>query len=181
MKAFTAVETVIVIGLSLLILLALQNLFFNFNSVLGADGGLISAASGAGRIVREAEAVILPADRVLASHTFSGTVYASGPATLVLELPAVDNTGASVSGKYDYAAVYITGTTAYRLLEADPASARVSGTKQLSTAVQTLAFAYDNADYAQVKKVAIDARTQVVVKGQTFSGHVRQQVYLRNH
>jgi len=181
MKGFTLIETTIVIGLTVLITAAIGNFYINFNSVLGSDGGIMSVASGAGKIVNEAETMILPANQVLASYVFSGTTYTTSATTLVLELPAIDSSGNRITGKYDYAVFFVSGTTSYRIMQADSSSNRISGKKQLSTTVDTLTFAYDNVDFTKVKKVDIDVQTKVVIKGKAVIGHLHKQVYLRNH
>ncbi|OGG78085.1 hypothetical protein A3A36_02875 [Candidatus Kaiserbacteria bacterium RIFCSPLOWO2_01_FULL_52_12b] len=181
MKGFTLLETVIVAGLGAFTLFILVNFYLNFNSVLGADGGLMNVSKDVRSIVGETEALILPARRVLSSHSFGADTYASDTDTLVLELPSIDSSGVQIFGKYDYAVLYLDGTTAYLRILSDPASSRLSGTKQLATTVNTLALTYDNADFTLVRKVDIDIQTRVVVKEDVLSAHLHQQTYLRNY
>jgi len=181
MKGFTLIETIIVIGLTVFIMVALGNFYVNFNTVLGSNGGRMSVASGAGKIINEAEAMILPASHVLSSHEFSGTTYETNGNTVVLELPSINNSGTSIEGKYDYAVFFVNDTTAYRLLQTDPESSRISGTKQLSTEVYALSFSYDNADVTQARKVAVDVQTRLVIKGEIITNQLHEQIYLRNY
>ena len=181
MKGFTLLETVIVIGLTVFIMAALGNFYLNFNSVLGINGGRISVASGARNVMSEAETMILPAKQVLSSYEFSGTIYTTDANTIVLELPAINSSGTFIEGKYDHAVFYVSGTTVYRLLQADPESSRISGIKQLSTAVHALSFSYDNADFTQVRKVDVTIQTSIVIKGESITHQLHEQIYLRNH
>ena len=181
MKGFSLVETVIVIGLTVFIMVALGNFYLNFNSVLGVNGGRMSVASGAGKIINEAEAMMLPASHVLSSHEFSGTTYETNANTAVLELPSINSSGVSIEGKYDYAVFFVSDTTAYRLLQTDPESSRIPGTKQLSTAVHTLSFSYDHADFTQVRKVVVNVQTSIVIKGEIITNQLQEQIYLRNY
>lgn len=180
-KGFTLLETVIVAGLGAFTLFILVNFYLNFNSVLGADGGLMNVSRDARSIIGETETVVLPAVHVLASHSFEGTAYTSNANTLVLELPSINSSGVQILDTYDYVVLYTVGTTAYLQTLSDPASSRASGTKQLATTVNILTFAYDNADFALVKKIDIDVQTEVTLKGETMTNHLHQQVYLRNY
>jgi len=180
-SGFTFIEMVVVVGVSAFVALALALLYLNFNTLLNSENGQIAAANDAGRILTEVEALTLPADQVLASHSFAGTTYSSGASTLVLELPSIDSTGAVVAGKYDYAVIYQTSSTTTRILAPDAASARQGGTKRLAATVNSLAFAYDNTDFTLVSKVDVDVQTSSVSKGKTVTAHLHEALYLRNH
>lgn len=181
MKGFTLVETIIVVGIMAFAMGALTLLYLNFNTVLGTGGALKAVAADAGRVMNEAETLILPASAVLSSHSFSGTNYSSGASTLVLELPSIDGTGAVLAGEYDYAVIYQAGSTTMRILAPDSSSARTSGTKKLASTVSTLTFTYDSGDFTAVSKVDVDVQTVTVSKGKATSGRLREQIYLRNH
>jgi hypothetical protein len=180
-KGFTLLETVIVIGISAFIMLALVTFYLNFNAVLGTDGALVGVADGARATLGEAELLVLPAHRVLSSHIFSATTSSSNAGALVLEIPSIDSTGAVVAGRYDYALFYKSGTTAYRLLEVDAASSRLAGTKKLSARISSLTFSYNSADFALVTSVEIDVVASSTVKSRTVSTHLREKLYLRNY
>ena len=181
MKGFTLVETVIVIALTLMVALALATLYGNFINLSADNNAIMSTASGARSVIAETENLVSPADQVLAEHTFSDSTYASGTTTLVLELPSIDSTGASISGKYDYAVLYLTGSTTMRLLAPDAASSRVAGTKELSTAVNALSFAYDNVDFTKVREITVDVETLLMVQQEAITDEEHEQIYLRNH
>lgn len=178
-RAFTLVETIITIAISVVALIALTNLFLTFTTVYGYQQAFIAAGSS-GAAMNALRASVLPAAQVLASHTFSGTTYSSSANTLVLELPAINSSGAPMSGANDYVAFYVSGTMLYRLTEAAAGSLRVSGLRQLSTALASLSFTYDSADFTQVTNVIADLTTQTAYKQQAVENHVREQLYLRN-
>jgi prepilin-type N-terminal cleavage/methylation domain-containing protein len=179
-RGFTLIEMIITLGISVVALIALVNIFLTFNSVYGYQQAFMAAAGSAGSAMNALEAAVLPADQVLASHSFSGTAYSSGATALVLELPAVDSAGNIVAGVKDYIAFYTSGTTLYRLTLAGAGSARVSGTKKLSTTLNSISFTYDNADFTKVTNVTADVQTQAQYKQQTVQGHLSEQLYLRN-
>lgn len=179
-KGFTLIETVIVIGITLIALAALVNLFLIFNSIFGYQQAYMKTAGAAGSALAAFEAAVLPAAQVLASHDFSGTIYSSAATVLVLELPSVDSSGGIISNTKDYIVFYTSSGTLYELTEVGTGSVRMSGNKQLCTTVSSLAFTYDNVDFTQVTSVIVDLQAQTQYKQLTAQGHVREQLYLRN-
>lgn len=179
-KGFTLIETFIVIGISVVALIALVNLFLVFNSVYGYQQAFMAAAGSASTATNAVEAAVLPANQVLASHSFSGTTYASGAATLVLELPATDSSGNIIAGVKDYIVFYASGATLYRLTEAGAGSVRISELKKLSTTLQSISFTYNDPDFTKVISVTTDIATQAQFKQQAVQGHLTEQLYLRN-
>ena len=179
MKGFTLVETVIVVGLTALILTAIANLFYIYYQVNGTDLAYRSAGS-AGSAMAAISAAVVPADGVLTSHAFSGTTYTTGSTTLVLELPAIDSSGVIIASTYDYIAFYTSGTTLYRIIATGAGSSRTAGTKTLTTALANLTFSYNNADPSQATTVTADLRTSATYKQQSAGERVREAIKMRN-
>jgi len=179
-RGFSLIETIAVIGVTVMALIALTNLFLIFNTTYGYQQAVVATAGSAGAAMNALGAAVLPADRVLASRDFSGTAYASATTTLVLELPAADSSGNMLPGAYDYIVFYLSDGTLYRLIEAAPGSVRVSNTKQLSSAIGSLAFTYDDSDFARITKVSADLTTRAFYKQQAVRSHLTGQWYLRN-
>ncbi|MCX6786962.1 MAG: type II secretion system protein [Candidatus Kaiserbacteria bacterium] len=180
-RAFTLIETIIVIALSVCMMIALGSLLYSFNSISGFQQASLQSSGSASIIMREVESLTFPADAVLQTHQFLNASYTSSSTALVLEIPSVNSSGNVISNTYDYAAFYIVGTNAYRLLEANALSKRSSGTKQLSSTVYTLTFAYDNVDFTKANIVTIDVQTQAYAKQNILSDHRHEQIRLRNH
>lgn len=179
-RAFTLVETVIVVTVSAIMFTAISVLIYNLNKTSEYQQTVLQSSGSAGMLVKEVEALTLPADAVLQTHTFSGTVRTSTSTTLVLEIPSIDSSGNIVPNAHDYAAFYTTGTDAYRVLEANISSQRVSGTKKLSSTVNSLTFSYNNTDFTQVDTITVDAQMRAQVKQELVYDHRQQQVRLRN-
>ena len=179
-NGFTFVELVVTLGISTLALIGLVNLFLVFNSVYGYQQILLATAGSAGAAMSTIEDSVLPASHVLTSHTFSGTTYASGTSTLILELPAVDSSGNIVSDTKDYVAFSSSTTMLYRLTQASINSVRISGLKQLSTTLQSLTFTYNDNDFTKVTQVTVDLQTQAQFKEQTAQSTLHEQMRLRN-
>lgn len=180
LRGFTLIETIITIGLSVVAFIALTNLFIIFNTTYGYQQAFMLAAGSASTAMNSFEETILPAEQVLASHSFNGTAYSSSTTTLVLSLPAIDGSGNIISGTKDYAVFYASSTMLYQLTETGAGSVRLSGLKQLSTTLQSLSFIYDDADFAKVASVLVDMTTQAQFKQQSVQEHLREQLHLRN-
>ncbi|MFA5942349.1 MAG: hypothetical protein WC798_01615 [Candidatus Paceibacterota bacterium] len=180
-RGFSLVETVIVVALSVVMLLTLGFLVYSFNESVSYQQAIAQSSGSADMLMREAGSLVLPADAVLQTHTFSSSTHTSSSTTLVIEIPSIDSSGMVIANTYDYATFYTEGPDAYRLLEANTLSRRVSGTKLLSSTVSALTFSYDAADFTQVDTVTIDLQTQAQVKQHPLSDHRQEQLRLRNH
>ncbi|MCX6786415.1 MAG: hypothetical protein NTU85_01170 [Candidatus Kaiserbacteria bacterium] len=179
-SGFTLVETLIVIALSVGMLIVLCMLIRSFNTSYSYEQGAAISAESARSVMRETESLTLVADHVLQSHTFSTTTYTSSSTVLVLEIPSIDSSGAIISSTYDYAVFYSNGTHAYRILAANAASKRVSGTKQLSDTISSLTFSYNNTNFTLVNTITVDVQTLMQLRGQSSIDHRSEQLYLRN-
>lgn len=179
-NGFTLVETVIVIALTAVMMLALTNLYINFNTLYVFQQTLIATAQSAGSAMNAVHAAILPANQVPASHTFASGTLSSDADTIVLELPTVNTSGAIIAGTYDHIAFYLTGTDLYQLIEANAASARVSGTKKVASLVESLTFTYDDPDFTKVKSVETDILVRLTPQSGPVETHLREKFYLRN-
>lgn len=173
----TMVETVMVIAIFAFIMIALAQLFLGFGNLFNMQESSIDSSVSLRRVAREMQWAVLQADRVVAARQFSGAPYASGSSTLIVELPAVSASGDIIAGSFDYMALAASGTQVYVLTEAAVGSARTSGTKTLS-AMQSLLFAYDNADFSAVREVHMSATTTPA--SNATPQHVEVRAYLRN-
>ena len=179
-RGTTLVEAVVIVAVSVVVLIALVNLFFVFNMIYGYQQAFIATAGSAGISLNALEASVLPAEAVLVSRSFSGTTYTSGATTLVLALPAVDDSGEMLSGVTDYVAFYASSTEFYRLVEAGAGSVRLSGRTKLSSTLFSVSFTYDNADFTQVRNVTADFETRGTFKQALLTSRLHGSWHLRN-
>jgi len=179
-SGFTLIETVIALGLFIVLLFAFLQIFEGTQQIFLTQQNVTDVAGSASLLMTDITAAAAQADQVLSSYTFSGTTYSTNAATLVLELPTVNSSGNIVSGAHDYIAFYSSAGNAYEIASADPSSARQSGTKKLSDALSSMAFTYDNATYSLVTSVDTDIVTQATADGLTPNAHLNQLTYLRN-
>ena len=180
MRAFTLIETVVVVALSVVLMLAIAQLSLLFGNTIAFQNASIGNLLGANTITDAVRTAGLQADHIVANHAFSGFQRSTGTTTVVFELPSVDASGSIVPNTYDYVGIYASGTEAYRVLDAGSGSARISGTKRLSDALDSLSFTYDSSDVSLATNVLLEATTSAVVKGVTSEMHLYERIYLRN-
>ena len=179
-RGFSFAETVVVVAILIILLIALLGIYLNYSKVYTYQQALIKTSNSARIAMNELRSAALQSDKIIDSYSFSGTTYSSNENTLVLEIPSIDGSGNIVSGKYDYAVFYTSGTNLYKRVQPESSSSRPSGTKQLSDTVAMLSFAYNNADLAIANKVDADIRMQAAAGKQTATYNLQQAIYLRN-
>lgn len=177
---FTIVELLIVIAVAGLIGAAMIELFISYDSTVSLQRASIETDTSATMLTNELRDMILQANAIVASHAFSGTSLSTGTTSLVLSLPSIDSAGSVINGTYDYIGFYASGTIAYRLIDANGSSARVSGSKQLSRALSSMTFSYPVADATQATSTTFSIITSMTVRGKTTEARLSESVYLRN-
>jgi type II secretory pathway pseudopilin PulG len=179
-NGFTLVETLIVLGIGILMMFALIQFFLSFNSTFSYMTKSIDVASDASRIMNEISSSIMTSKQVLSSYTFSGVNYQSSSTALVLELPSIDSSGTIIVSTYDHIAFYTTASSTYKLTAAAVTSSRKSSLIDLSDQVQSLTFTYDNGTFSSVTKVDTDVVTKRTYANRSAQTHLHEQVRLRN-
>lgn len=179
-KGFTLVEILISTAVVGLIMLVLYNVYIGYNAVFVIQQARIEVNGSAREVVDEFKHTALQASQVVASHTISGEDYTSGSDEAVFRLPAIDSTGATIAGVYDYVAFFASSTSVYKVTDAGAGSARGSGTRRLSDTLSVLAFTYNNASLSLATSTDIDIQTQKTVGGQVIQAHLHESARLRN-
>lgn len=179
-RAFTLVETIIVIALFVVVMFGAMQLYLIFGRVIIGQESTIDVTLDSSTLVDAVRHAGAQASQVVASHTFSGVSYNSGTTTAIFKLPAIDSSGALIAGSFDYVGIHASGTEAYRFIDGAQGSARTSGTKLLANTLKALRFTYDNGSFPLVTSVVTDATTSALVRGQDTQRHLRGVVHLRN-
>ena len=180
LSGLTFIETVIVVGIFSLMLIALVDLLIGYYQLYDTQSATIDVGGSAVRLVTELHTAALQSDQILASHACNGTTYTSGATTVVFEMPSVDSSGNIIANTYDYECVYVSGTNVYAILVPGSGSARPSVTRTLTSVLSQLSLTYDNADFTKVTEVTVDATTSETSVNQTPTTHIKEVNYLRN-
>lgn len=177
---FTLIEIVVGIGVISILIFSLLNLYLAYGSLYNFQNAELTTLSEGRTVMSEFTLFTIQAYRVVGNFTFSTTTYYSGTSTLVLQIPAIASDGSIISNIWDYIVFYPSGNNLYRQTQANAGSARVSGTKLLTSNLQSLSFTYDNIDFTQVQKVSIDLNLQKQDSKYTATSHLTEQLILRN-
>lgn len=181
MGGFTLLETVITIALTAVIMLAIANLYINFNTLYIYQETYTATTNAASSALSAVSAAVLPANQVVASHSFTIGTLSSGTSTVVFELPSVSASGAIVANAHDYIGFYIAGTDFYRVVAANASSARISGTKRIAPLVSAMTFGYDTADPTQATRISATTTTALSTqRSGVVETTLHEQFYLRN-
>ena len=180
MKGFTLIEIIVGIGVFILLIFALFNLYLVYGSLYSFQDTQLTATMDGRVAMSEITFLTVQAYRVVGNITIATTTYYSGTTTLVLQIPSMAAGDGTISNTWDYAVFYINGTNLYRTIQANAASSRISGTRLLTGNLQNLVFSYDNADLTQAQKVSIDINIQTQTAKYTATNHSTEQVTLRN-
>lgn len=179
-SAFTLIEVLITIALSVILILAIEKLYVVYGRVIISQKSSIEVALGGNNIMDAVRDAGSQARQIVATHAFSGLNYNSSTTTVLFELPSVDASGAIIAGAYDYIGIHASSTVAYRLIDAAPGSSRLSGEKRLTNVLGALSFVYDTQSFPSVTNIIVDATTSAIVRGETIQTHLREHIYLRN-
>jgi type II secretory pathway pseudopilin PulG len=179
-RAFTLIETIIVIAITAMALLALITLILMFYRIQGQHRALMEVNVSAATSMNAFVDAILPASKILPSANTSGLPYVSSNTSLVLELPSIDASGYVIPGVVDHIVFTLAGQTLTEQIEAGVGSVRQSTSRVLSTAVSSLTFTYDDPTLVNVTNVLIDLRTRASYQQTTMSAQVSEKLYIRN-
>lgn len=179
-RAFTLIEVVITIGLFIIVMLGMSELYIVYGRAIVSQKAAISVALDGNSIMDAVSSAARQADHVVATHTFSGVAYTSGATTALFELPAYDASGAIIANTFDYIGISASGASVYRIIDAAAGSVRVSGRKQIANVLEDLNFTYDTDIFPSVTSVIVSATTSAAARGVTSRLHLQEHAYLRN-
>ncbi len=156
-RGFTLAEVLVVTGLmSILISLGVGIFLANNKFYQNQTGKVLNV-----NVTREAADRINEYTRLgitfATSHIYNLVTYTTGPETLILQIPSVESDGDIISGVFDYVIITKDLGAANRLLlivDSHPSSSRLARFYEITSALTSLSFTYDNADLSLARKVA---------------------------
>ncbi|MDZ4243601.1 MAG: prepilin-type N-terminal cleavage/methylation domain-containing protein [Candidatus Doudnabacteria bacterium] len=154
---FTLAEILVVIALLvILITIGVQIFLYNnrfYENQAGEIFSITATRETADRINEYARAAVALEN----THLYGSTTYATDAQTVIFRIPGIDAAGQTISGVYDYAIMGPNPSDTKRLElivdSPDPASVREPRLLLLTDKLTSIAFTYDNADPALVRKV----------------------------
>lgn len=181
-SGFTLIETIIVVALFAIMIVAIFGLFDYHAKIYKYQEALVRVSGSARSALNAIQFYTLQAHAVLASQTVNGTAYTSnGSSTMILQLPALNGSGNIISNTWDYVVFHVNGANLIETIQADPASSRNSGDVLLSDSLQSIVFTYDNNSFPLVGKVTLSLQTTQQLVSGTVSFQTEGTFSLRNH
>lgn len=179
-SGFTIIEIVIVIGISIILLVGLLNLFYWHQRIYSQEEASVrTTASVRSALVNISEAAA-QAVTIEASHNFSGTDYTTSGSTLVLKLPAINSSDSVIANTYDYFVFYLNGSSVYLIIEPGAGSIRGAVSKKLADNVQSFALTYNNGTPSAASTVTIDMQAVITTRNNNVTTQVSDTIFLRN-
>lgn len=173
-EAMTVVFLVVLLSVVLTDIFITHGRIFNLSSA-NSDFELQGAETteAVGKIIRVA-------DKTLSARTINSENFTASSGVLILEMPSINSSGQVISGKYDYAAVYLSGGQVFLSQEADAVSSRPTSKRVLADSVGSLQFVRDNADPASVNSVLVQIVMSKNISGKTQTYTINKNFILEN-
>lgn len=178
---FTLVESVIMVFILALLLVALFSLYDWHGKVYVYQKAVVETTEQARFSTQTLQAWVNQAYRVESSVTLGGANYQSATTTLGLKLPSVNNQGQAIAGTWDYAAFYLDGKNLYIKVEPNASSTRPMVYKRLAESILNLEFVYDNPAWDSVRQVSVNLTTSIQAREQAVTSNFQQNLNLINY
>ncbi|MDQ3018889.1 MAG: prepilin-type N-terminal cleavage/methylation domain-containing protein [bacterium] len=180
-QGFTLIEVVIVTFLFSILLLGLMSLYDWHQKVYMLEQAEVQATGSVRSAMNNMSRYIAQGREIDSSRTINGTTYNTSSSSIIVEIPSLSASGDVVNGGFDYVVYYLSGTNLYQVIETGSGSVRIGGTKQLSSAMESLTFTYNNADPTIASQVIIDMQARATARGtSSVTAHVIDTIFLRN-
>lgn len=180
-RGFTLIELIIALVICSLIGIVIFDFFINNDSLIRSEYASLEVIGGARDVITEARTLTAEAIEIIDTRSFWGNSYTTGSSTLILRLPSITSAGDIVSGQSDYAVIYATGTSAYRITEPSASSARASTTRFISNNIYSLIFSFSaSTTMTNSPYVDIEVESQKEYKKNTAQTQLRERMNLRN-
>ena len=178
---FTLVESVIMVFILALLLVALFSLYDWHGKIYVYQKAVVETTEQARFSTQTLQTWVSQAYRIEANVALGGVNYQSATTTVVLKVPSVNTQGQTIAGTWDYAAFYLDGKNLYLRVEPNASSTRLTLYKRLAESVSNLEFTYDNPAWDSVRRVSVDLTTTVQAREQTVFSHFQQNLNLINY
>lgn len=143
-KGFTLLETVLVMGISVIVGTLLLTILVNQSNFSSKQNSLVSEGLGLNDATRKIDEYIRQAVSIVESYPEDSPIYTTSSDTLVLKLPAIDSSGV-ISSVFDYVVIArdLPDTNVLRLqVFPDPLSTRQSVDTVLTAILESIEFQF---------------------------------------
>ncbi|HEX5430102.1 MAG TPA: prepilin-type N-terminal cleavage/methylation domain-containing protein [Patescibacteria group bacterium] len=176
-SAFTLIEVIITIALTVMIVAVIANMFLTQSRLYRSQNAKLDTSASVRAGLDSIDDDVRAADQVLASYS----TFTASSQTLILQIQSVDSTQALVADTYDYVVYTLSGTDLTRQIFPDAASVRIATTRTVARHVSDLSFVLNSADYADVTEVATSLTSSESTGNQTVAFTSDSNSKLRNN
>lgn len=178
---FTMMEMVIVIFLFAILLIGLLNIFDWQQKIYNLEQADIAATGSARVAMNNLTFALAQGSSLVATRNINGTDYSTGGSSVVVQVPAYDDSNNWLPAEYDYYVFVADGTNLNQIIDATPNSARQSGTKLLTNSLESFALTYNNGDPTAASQVSVNLTTKSYYRGNhSVSVNLQETIFLRN-
>jgi prepilin-type N-terminal cleavage/methylation domain-containing protein len=175
-SGFTLIEVIIVVALVSVMLVVLAQFFFSTSTLYRKENADLAVNYAARAGLDDVDSYVRQATQTIDSYA----PYTAGPDVLILEIGALSDSNQLVPGAYDKVIFYLSGSSLWREIVADPASTRTSGSRVMAENISSLTFTYDNVDFAQVTTVETSMDIMQNTGRETVRLNISSKSRLRN-
>jgi prepilin-type N-terminal cleavage/methylation domain-containing protein len=179
-QGFTLLEVLIVLGISVVMLMGLLNLFEWHQKVYAQEVAHVRTTGAVRSTMLQMSEDVAQAVAIETTHTFSGTTYTSTNNTIVLRLPAVDSSDNVIASTYDYVVYYLSDGSLYQKVDPGTNSARGAVSKLIAENIDIFDLTYDNATVTFASYVTIDIQATIPTRNNNVSTRIIDTIFLRN-
>lgn len=166
-KGFTLAELVISTAIAVLVGGLLVSIFISNTGVFYKESSRVSQGLGVNDSLSSIRLSIKQAQAVASGYPVGSPTYTSSSSQLVLQIAAIDSSGNILTGVYDYIVYTVSGDKLYMKVFPDPASARKSEDKILSSNVNSILFSYlDSAGNNAASVSAVKVKVTITLNQQ---------------
>lgn len=182
-QGFTLTDLLITMGILALISVMLGSIFISINRSMRENRLRQELILEASRIAKRISDTIIPASSIESSKSLLGQPYLTGSTTVVLELLAIDETGAIIPNTFDYMAITLDSSDTSKLLritDADAGSSREDRTEVLGSHIDFLTFTYKDTDPTTSNEVSASFTISDITGTKTITHTLQTHASLRN-
>jgi competence protein ComGC len=157
-QGVSLLETIVVIGISVVLFFIITNIFINFNRLFQIQSATTDVEMNNYLALNRLQKIIKESDQILASKIINSTTYSTSNNTLVLEAPSIDSGGNIIPGSYDFFSIHRDSLDQSKLILSAAVSAgssRRASDTIISAFVDKLIFSYNDIDLNKANLITI--------------------------
>jgi len=176
-RGVTIIETVIVLSIFAIIIIVILGLYISHCNLYRMENSASVIKMQKTVFVKTFRETAEASNAIVAEKTIGTVAYTSSSSTIIFKMPAIDENKNTISGIFDYAVFYKTGSDFYIETDADSTSQRKDLKRKISDKMDSIAFRYSSETPSLASYVSASAYFQ---DNTVFQEEISSSAYLRN-